>query len=75
MNKSYSVRVGKAYKEYRRSIRFIEACAAVALLIVVLLVQSTFGIDSLLTAVAGALAGAIVVYFGGRALGKSEGQG
>lgn len=69
MNKSYSVRVEE---ETRRSLRFAEACAAVVLLIIVLLVQTTFGIDSLLSAVAGALAGAIIVFFGGRALGKGK---
>jgi len=70
MNKSYSVRVQEAFGGGR--LRFFEVIAAVALLIVVLIVQSTLGIDSLLSAVAGALTYAIVRHFVGK--GKETGR-
>lgn len=77
MNKSYSVRVDerkqhigfKAVK--RRQLRFIEVVACIGLLILVLCVQVSLSINSLLSAVAGALTYAVVRHFVGK--GKVEG--
>ena len=50
--------------------RYRDLITAFLMLIVVLAVQYSFGIDSVLTALAGILAGAVAMYFGLNTMGK-----